>query len=899
MPVPETPAATNFSTGPASPDGPPAARSGRWLWWLLGLAGLLLGLTLLASRFLDPWLKQKLEQQVATQTNDQYHLQVAELRTNLWQRAIRLRGLRLRPAAQVADTLPRLCLDAARLHITGVGLLALLRKGVVPIDSIVLDSARIEVLALARKPTHTASKPLHERLPLKLAGVAVGYFGLLHTQASYRPDGQPTAQFHRANLIARDLEISASAATDSQRVAYAENWELKLLQTQAVVAGHTLALAGLRLSTAAKSLRLDSLRIVPIGSQQPRNPSVSLALPRLKLTGFEAAAWQHRHRFQADSLRLDGPRLTVAAAASPAKSPAPVRCLRQLDLAQFVVHDGYLRVAGIAEAPVIRGIQLAANSVRYDSAAGADEGRVLFAKSWNVALGKSQATLAAHPVTLEGLRLSTAAGTLRLRSLRVRPPASGQGQPDGVRVDLALPNLAVTGLNAAALQHQRQLRTAALVVSKPVLTFTPPRQTPPPVWKLLAPVLRRADLGQVRVQGANVRIGGLRHSPEILDLNLTATAIRIDSLSALAPERIAYARRWQANSGRITALFDPPYYQASSQRMCFNTEAKTFRFENMALTPKYSAVGMNLHKGYQAPAVTIKLAALTFEGLDFADLVRNTSVRVAKVTVQRPVVRIASDGRGPINPNWSKISPEEMRNLPMIVDVRRFDIRGGNLYSTYRSPLTVVTGTMSINRFNGSFYNLSNDPRHQTAATPLTGKATTYLQNQCRLDARVSMYLLDPKGRHRVWGAFGPGHFAMLNSMTVPTRLVKFKSGEVRRLRFDLRADRQGVIGTTWTEYDNLQLTLLSYKEETEEIKKSLFSRVKSKVVNAVVIRDQNPRKRGELVTGEMTSTREPRFSVFALWRQGVVSGLFHNVGVPQKLAQKLSESKDEAPLPR
>uniref|UniRef100_UPI00054D6C74 hypothetical protein n=1 Tax=Hymenobacter sp. IS2118 TaxID=1505605 RepID=UPI00054D6C74 len=460
--MPETPAAASLSLGPASPAGPPAARSGRWLWWLLGLAGLLLGLALLASHFLDPWLKQKLEQQVAAQTNGQYRLQVAELRTNLWQRAIRLRGLRLRPAAQVADTLPRVRLNAARLHLTGVGLLALLRKGVVPIDSLVLDSARIEVLALARKPPPNATQPLHERLPLNVAGVAVGYFGLLHTQANYRPDSQPTAHFQQVNLSARDLEISASAATDSQRVAYAANWELKLLQTQALVAGHTLALAGLRLSTAAKSLRLDSLRIVPTGSRQPQDPSFSLALPRLMLTGFEAAALQHRRRFRADSLLLEGPRLTVAPAAAPAKSPPSLpRWLRQLDFAQFVVRDGFLRVTGIAEAPIIWDIQLVANSLQYDSAAGADEGRVLFAKSWNVALGKSQATLAAHPVSLEGLRLSTAAGTLRLRSLRVLPPAPGQGQPGGVRVDLTLPSLAVTGLDAGALQHQRRLRAAA------------------------------------------------------------------------------------------------------------------------------------------------------------------------------------------------------------------------------------------------------------------------------------------------------------------------------------------------------------------------------------------------------------------------------------------------------
>ena len=119
----------------------------------------------------------------------------------------------------------------------------------------------------------------------------------------------------------------------------------------------------------------------------------------------------------------------------------------------------------------------------------------------------------------------------------------------------------------------------------------------------------------------------------------------------------------------------------------------------------------------------------------------------------------------------------------------------------------------------------------------------------------------------------------------------------MQRIRFDLRADRQRTTGTMWAEYSGLQLELLGYQEE--EIKKPLLKRVISKAANVVVIRDQNPRKRGELVTGEMTSTREPRFSVFSLWRQGIVSGLFHSIGVPQKLAQKLSESKDEAPLPK
>jgi hypothetical protein len=437
------------------------------------------------------------------------------------------------------------------------------------------------------------------------------------------------------------------------------------------------------------------------------------------------------------------------------------------------------------------------------------------------------------------------------------------------------------------------------VLDRPVLTFVPPVQPPPPFWKLLAQGLQRSDLALLRVRHANVHFGRWKHSPDVHDLNATGKAIRIDSLAGADPRRIVYARAWQLTTGLFTAPFDRPFYRASSAHMRLDTEAHSLRFEGLLLKPKYSPAGMNLHKGYQAPAVTLRVASLTLAGLDFGGLVRHGDFRMARATAQSPSVLIASDGRGPINHNLSKISPEEMRKLPVVVDVRRFDLLNGNLYTTYRSPKTPLIGKMNITRFNGSFFNLSNDPRRQTPATPLTGHATTYLQDKCRLDAQVSMYLLDPKGRHRIWGTFGPGEFAIINSMTVPTKLVAFKSGSVQRIRFDMQADRRGIRGTMCTEYTGLQMRLLGYDKDEEEVKKTLLKRVVSKVANFIVIRDQNPRKRGKLVVGRTISTREPRFSVFSLWRQGVVSGLFDNVGVPQKLAQKLSESADEAPLPK
>ena len=707
---------------------------------MLSVAGLVLAVVLAVVFLLDPWLRHTLEKQVNKQTHGQYQLKVGELHTSLWRRSIRLVGIRLRPAAVVADTLPRLRLDLARLHVSGVGLWALLRKQVVPIDSLVLDSANIDLLALARRPTRHAGRPLHERLPLHLPGLNIGYCGLLHTTARYEPAdrAQPAGRFARADVVARHLLISPAGAADTQRLAYAAAWQLAVQQLQGRALYHALHLGRLAFTTASKKLEVDSLRI--------------------------------------------------------------------------------------------------------------------------------------------------------------REPRPGEGQKGAVRVNLAVTSAACTGLRAAAWQHQHHFRADSLLLDQPELAFKPPTQRPPDLWKMLRPLARRADVAHLRIRNGSLRVQGLRHAPSVVAVNITGRGIRIDSVARHTAARVAYARAWWASTGRLQAAFDAPYYRAESAHLRLNTTAHTLSLTGLALTPKFSPVQLNLRHGYQVPQFWARVPELAVAGLDFGPLIRHGEVHAARVSLQAPEVRIASDGRGPINPHRSIVTPEAMRRLHIRLDVRRLDLEAGNLTARYRSPLSPVAGTIRIRRFAGSLFNISNNPRRMTRATPLTGTATAWLQNRCRMTVHLAVPLLDPAGRHRVWGSFGPGEFAMLNEMTVPTRLVKFKTGRVQGITFALRGDLQRVTGSMTTRYTGLQLELLSYKKG--EIKQSLGKKIVSKAANVLVIRDQNPRKNGRVVTGEMTSKRERRSSVFVLWRQGVVSGLLNNVGLPQKLAQKISESQDLAPLP-
>lgn len=710
-----------------------------WKTWLLrGVAGLgiLVALATVAVWLgLDPWLRRTLEKQVAEQTHGQYQLGIGSLSTELWPRALHLRRVALRPTAHpLADTLPRLTLYLGRLDLQGVGVLALLRGRTVPLDSLVLDSLRVQVLALAKKPAPHSSAPLYQQHPLRL-----GYLALRHLGGTFGPKAEPTIRVTQAEVLARDVLFTKAGMADTQRLGCAAAWQALVHYPEGRLGGHVITLATAAFSTQQRSFTLDSLSI--------------------------------------------------------------------------------------------------------------------------------------------------------------EPPAPGQGKLGATQVALLLPQLRVRGMRAAAWQHQHRLRADSAVVQQPRLAFQPPAQAPPPLWQLAAPLARRTDLGHLFINDGFVAITGLRHKPIMRHFYAAGRTIRVDSLGGQANQgRILYARSWRAHSGRLTAVFRPPAYPTSIERAALDTKARTIRLTGLALDPIFSPVQLNRQAGYQSTQLRVRMAELRAQGFDFNLLSDHSHVRVARVSLEKPWLGLNSDGRGPMGHNQSVLTPEAMRKLRLHLEVGRLDVRNGTIAARYRSAETPRIGTLSFDRLNITLRHISNNPRTQTLAHPLTGEATGYVQNRCYVQVHLSAPMLDPQGRHHLWGSFGATPFSILNPMVKPTKLIEFKSGTAQRIAFDMHVDRQRVAGTMQATYSDLKIAMYKYKDG--ELKKPLFKRFLNGLLNGLVIRDNNPRPSGRFVTGEMSTRRELRSSVFSAWRQGLISGGLHSVGVPQKIAQKLSQNNETVPLP-
>ncbi|QKG58600.1 DUF748 domain-containing protein [Hymenobacter sp. BRD128] len=705
-----------------------SGRAWRWGWGLVLVGVVVVAVGLALTLLLDPWLRRTLERQVHQQSHSAYELRLGSLRTRLWRRGLEVSQLQLRDNPQWRGrwpaALPHLSLAVGSVRLSGLGVLALLRGGVVPLDSLVLADVGLSLPA-GLPPAMLADKqPLYARLPRRLAGLRLGLLALRRVRARYADGPATRAAITRADLLAHDVLLSAAGAADTSRTAYAVRLAGQVRGAAVRARGYVGQLAHAQL--AGGRLGLDSLRVLTAGAVPTH-----IWLPRLRLAGWHTAAALHQRRFRADSLTLD--KLLV------------------------------------------------------------------------------------------------------------------QGPPPGA----------------------------------------PARPLP----ALLAPYLRRADLASLRLRHAEIQTTSGALMPVIRDINLEGKALRLDAAATRDPRRVAYARAWLASTGRITAVFDAPFFHLAAAGLRLDTRRQTASLLGLAIQPTFSAAEQDRRKGEQSVHLAVRLPALRLLGLDFGRLARQHELVARTLVAERPTIEIASDGRAPLPSQPSIFTPLAVRKVPLLTTVQEVRVLGANVSLPYRSPRSPIVGHITLDGLSGTLHNLSNDPRRMTAAHPLTGEATARLQGQCPLALQLRIPLLDPLERHQVTGTFGAAPFAILNPMIGPTRLFEFSSGQLRTMRFDLRADLQQADGTMWAEYSDLKLKVL--KSKGEVLKTNLLTKIETGAANALFIRNNNPRANGRLAPGRLRSRRDLHAAVFVLWRQALVSGLLNSAGVPQPLAQKLSEGKN------
>ena len=568
------------TSAPVLPETASQKKGNKWGKWLLAAAVVVSLLVGAMTLLLDPWLRRTLEQQVTKASEGYYQLRVGELRTSLWNRSVTLRNIRLRSHSSPNQRLPRLRADVGEVRVRGVVLLALLRRKIVPLDTVLVQNVRLRVGKMPPSSPNS-DKPWHERLPLKLPGLHLGYLALINLGGNYAPVQSPEATLRRADLRAHDILISAAGAADSQRLGYARRLAFHLADVGVQAQQHTVSLRALRFSTDRQRLELDSVRVKPSATSaaQKTSPRLTLTLPQLRLTGLQASHLA-RQQLQADSLILNKPTVTFIAGKQPANSPTKQlheqlpSWLRRCAVRVLALSGGQIELPGLSVAPTIRAITVRGQDVRLDSLSARDKARVFYARAWQLSTGPGTGVLDApfYRARYEKLYLDTRTGAAQADGLALTSTLSAaefarrkaQAVP---RMTVRIGQLRLAGLDYAALAREGAVLAKALELHNPRLDVTSDANYPQPARpstvtpEQLRQLPFRLDIGLARIINFNFRSAEIVRGGSVPGLfsftrfNASITHLTNAPRPENAPQTIARVSGWIENNCLVDSAF--------------------------------------------------------------------------------------------------------------------------------------------------------------------------------------------------------------------------------------------------------------------------------------------------------------------------------------------------------
>jgi hypothetical protein len=215
---------------------------------------------------------------------------------------------------------------------------------------------------------------------------------------------------------------------------------------------------------------------------------------------------------------------------------------------------------------------------------------------------------------------------------------------------------------------------------------------------------------------------------------------------------------------------------------------------------------------------------------------------------------------------------QTIENLKQIIHIEHLFLKNSYIKIEERpdnaSPRSAF---LYFSDINAHITNVSNFIERRGKNRTLELDLTAKLMGEGPLAANVKFDLEKPDGRFTLKGTLGKIKLSSLNTMIEPEAKISLKSGTINRLDFNILANDYDGSGELIIRYENLELELLNKNYEADE---KVLRKIGAYLANKIIIKSNNPNKKGEVQKGNVYFIRETHKSMFAYWWKLIFSGM-------------------------
>lgn len=291
--------------------------------------------------------------------------------------------------------------------------------------------------------------------------------------------------------------------------------------------------------------------------------------------------------------------------------------------------------------------------------------------------------------------------------------------------------------------------------------------------------------------------------------------------------------------------------------------------------------------------IEIDKTSMELRGVNFHQFFQKGIIEVDTVYARDLDIVAFKDKRKPEDKNRRpKMINQLLEDLDQKIHIGNFFLENAHIKVEERPDNDAPTaGYIYFSEVNAHATNLTNIKELIEANNEILINASGKIMGEGSLETKITYYLDTEMHDFKLVGTLKNFDLPAVNTMVEPEAKIGIKSGKVTRLDFNIAANDHEGSGDLIFRYENLEIEILNADFESDN---NLLRKLGAFVANKLVIKSNNPDKRGNLQKGNVYFMRVQHKSMFHYWWQLLFSGLKSTL-----TGEEISEMREKAKAER
>jgi hypothetical protein len=463
---------------------------------------------------------------------------------------------------------------------------------------------------------------------------------------------------------------------------------------------------------------------------------------------------------------------------------------------------------------------------------------------------------------------------------------------------IELEKLSIRNVHPFRVYFKRRLAIDQIIINHPKITMVnkqydynenrPPRPLQSP-FDFVSKYLEEVRIASIDFNEVSLKYVDNNHAVPVIDslehLNVSLKDWLIDVNSARDTSRLYLLKDIRLQLSDYSYATADSMYHVKAHEVNFSSATGNLKISNLALVPRYSEMAFSKVVGYSKDRFNIHLNDVELKGLDLPLFVKKQELLAREMIIRNGHVAVFNNNEipGKDTVKTGQDPHQLLQKIPGKLTLRKVGLHNLNVSYAEYDRNSKQKGRISFEHTSGTITNITNVDKEKKKNQFMEIKLNTLLMGQGHMETHFKFDLLAKDGAFSYSGQLNGLNGSVLNAVTKPLGMMHIRSGDIKALKFNIKANAKGAQGKMEFKYDDLAIAVLKREEGSGG-----FSRqgLLSLLANTIVINPANPDARGIFKVAKIDYERKPNRSFFNFIWKTLFQGIRHSVGVtPQKEA--------------